>query len=638
MKEKNNRRINRLFNAIFNALRQHSIYRRLIVSFLLIIVIPNLIIGYFSFNISSREMDKNITSSSKRILWNIEQTMNEQLKFYEILAYNVYSNSRLTQLLVKCKTLKESNFTEQASDEYEQCKKEIGEILYQLSPKHDINNLQIVTEYDQFTQLDANGIKRGASIKDLSAFVGSESYQRAIDAEGSPVWFNTSRDKGVFVVEPNESSYLGVYVTLLQSISDPSLNQNKELGVLVINVPCNIFLKTVDLQNMYDENEIIFLSGKTGIVSIMNGIYRINRVPDGETLAQIAEEKNGSFVRKIADTDYIFVFHTSNKTGMAITYMAERRKILSSVYAVRNIIIEVALICIFCALVLSYFVTSSISVPLNRLKKTMEKVGGNDPELAHKYVDDRKDEIGVLGSKFNSMMTRIRNLLDNLIDSEVSRKNEEIRRKEAELDALQMQIKPHFMYNTLNFIRWNAMFTENGEGPVSKMIEEFSNLLRFNTLKTNRLVDINEEIEHLNAYVKVIKFKKELNFRLELNLGDDSIRQFKITKLTFQPIVENAIKYGFTGLDSEGVIQINAQISEGDLLIEIRDNGLGMPQDKVDAINNQLLNGVPVDGSIGIKNVNERIRLHFGNAYGLKISSEEGAYTSVRIHIPCVLE
>jgi sensor histidine kinase YesM len=388
---------------------------------------------------------------------------------------------------------------------------------------------------------------------------------------------------------------------------------------------------------MYDENEIIFLSGKSGIVSIMNGIYRTNRVPHMEILAQIEEEKNGSFIRKISDTDYIFVFHTSEKTGMAITYMAERRKILNSVYTVRNIIIEVAVICILCALVLSYLVTSSISVPLNRLKKTMEKVGENDQELAHEYVDDRKDEIGVLGLKFNSMMTRIRNLLDNLIESEVSRKNEEIRRKEAELDALQMQIKPHFMYNTLNFIRWNAIFAENGEGPISKMIEEFSTLLRFNTLRANRLVDINEEVEHLNAYVKVMKFKKELKFRLELNLEND-ILGYKITKLTFQPIVENAIKYGITGMDSEGIIQINSQISVGDLFIEIRDNGLGMAQERVDIINNQLLNGVPVDGSIGLRNVNERIRLHFGNRYGLKISSEEGIYTSVLIHIPCVLE
>jgi two-component system, sensor histidine kinase YesM len=630
-------KLNMVFKLLLNALRRYSIYKRLILSFLLIIIIPNLIIGFYSFNISSREMDKNISNSSKQILSNIEKTINEKLKFYEKLAYTVYSNPQISDLLVKCRNHKESGKKDEASLEaYEGYKKQIGSILFQISPKQDINNLEIVSDYDQFVQIDNNGKKRGAALRDVIAYTRGENYLKAIKSEGSPVWCNTSKEKDVFVVLPTSSSNLGGYITLLQSIPDPALGQNKQLGLIIINIPCIIFQNMVDLNNMYDENEIVFLSGKSGIVSILNGVYRVNKIPDMEILNEMANKKDDSIIKKISDTDYILVFHTSEQTDMVIVYMAERKKILNSVYNVRNIIIEVTLICILCALLMSYLVTSSISIPLKKLKKTIERVGENDLEL--KYIDNQKDEIGVLGVRFNAMISRIRNLLDNLIDSELSRKNEELRRKEAELDALQMQIKPHFMYNTLNLIRWNAIFAEKGEGTISNMIAAFSSLLRFNTLNTNRLVDINEEIEHLHAYVKVIKFKKEMNFSIKLELENDEILHCKITKLTFQPIVENAIKYGLVSLETEGVININAYTSAGELLIEIRDNGIGIPPERVELINDGLLKRNVNGGSIGLRNVNERIKLQFGEKYGLKVESKEGSYTAVFVHIPCVVK
>lgn len=629
--------LKQVFIIILNILRRYSIYKRLIVSFLLLIIIPNIIIGYYSFNISSREMDRNISSSSKRILDNIEQTIDEKLKFYEKLALSVFSNSQIRDLLIECKTYTETEKTDPDSlEKYELSKKQIGTLLYEASPKQDLSNLQIVSEYDQFIQIDYNGVKRGASLKNHPAFINSPDYLKAISADGFPVWSNSSKEKGVFLVEPVESSYLGGYITLLQAIPDPALDQNKQLGVIVINVPINIFIKTVDLEHMYDENEIVFLCGKGGVVSILNGVYAINRMPDINIVNEMMEKKEGSIIKEISDKDYILVFHTSEKTDMVIAYMAERKKILSGVYNVRNIIIEVTIICILCALVISYLVTSSIHIPLNRLKRTIDKVGENNLEL--EYKDNQRDEIGVLGLRFNDMILRIKNLMDNLISSEISRKDEEIQRKEAELDALQMQIKPHFMYNTLNLIRWNAIFAENGEGPISNMISAFSNLLRFNTLKTNRLVEIREEIDHLIAYEKVIKFKKELDFEIKLNIADDNIINYKITKLTFQPIVENAIKYGLSNIETKGEIKIDMYTSSEDLFIEITDNGAGMPKKQVDIINTGLINGLAAGGSIGLRNVNERIRLHFGAEYGIKVISEEGKYTKVITHIPCLRE
>ena len=629
-------KLKKIYVKILNILRKFSIYKRLIAAFLIIIIIPNLVIGYYSFNISTREMDKNISSSTRRILSNLDKTVEEKLKPYEKLALSVFSNTQLRNLLIECKSLKNKKASDpQAMKKYQDCKSKIGNILFEASPRQDISNLQIVSEDDQFVQMDYKGIKSGASIENVPEYVKGEGYLNAVDSDGSPVWSNSSREKDVYLVEPLRKSYLGGYITLFQSIPDPELDQSGQLGVIVINAPIKIFKDMIDLENMYDENEIVFMCGKTGTVSVLNGVYAVNKMPGTAVINEITGIKEGSLVRKIQNRDYILVFQTSEKTDMTIVYMAERKKILSGVYNVRSLIIEVTIICIFCALAISYVVTSSISIPLRRLKKTMERVGENNLELV--YHDEQRDEIGVLGDRFNAMILRIKNLLGNLIDSEVSRKNEEIRRKEAELDALQMQIKPHFMYNTLNIIRWNAMFAENGEGPISSMIASFSKFLRFNTINTNRLVEIREEIEHLYAYEKVLKLKKELDFAILLDLSDEELLKCKITKLTFQPIAENAVKYGLSGSERPGEINIKISAAAGDISIEITDNGTGMPREQADLINSRLTSGdATSEGGIGLKNVNERIRLYFGQEYGLKVISEEGRYTSVIIHIPYI--
>lgn len=614
-----------------NSFRRLSIYKRLVLSFLIIILIPNLIISYYSFNISSREMDKNISSSTRQVLRDVASSINGKLVLYESLAAKINSNNRIRNLLEECRKINSSQYiNKEMKIKYDENKKEIGNILYQTASSSDISNLEIVSEYDEFTQIDYAGKIAGASLNETAAYRKTENYLKAINADGSPIWADTSKDVGVFRYEDSKVSNIANYITLLKCI--PDVGHNNPLGMIVINIPINVFNGIADLQNMYAENEVLFLAGKKGIISILNKTYIVKRMPDKEILNEISLKKSGNITRKISNSEVIVVFDTFSKMDMSIIYTVEREQIFRGIYLVRNIIIEITFICILCAALLSYFVTASISVPLKKLKNTMEKVGENGLEL--EYKDNYKDEIGVLGYRFNIMLLRIRNLLDNLINEELLRKNEEIRRKEAELDALQMQIKPHFLYNTLDLIRCNAMLEENGEGKISKMIASFSNLLRFNTIKTDKLVDINEEIDHIYAYINVLKLIKKKELSVELYLEDPAICYNKITKFTFQPIVENAIKHGLLGMDSKGVIYIHAFMSEGNIYIEIRDNGKGISEEQCNYLNSGLENGDLPGKSIGLKNVNERIKLFFGENFGLKIVSEVGKYTSVIIHIP----
>lgn len=622
-------KIRKTMGKVTRLVRNLSIYKRLIISFLLIITIPNFLIGYYSFSISSNEMVKKISSSSTQALKSVEFNIKDKLKLYESLAHQINHNEKIRFLLKECRSLKKENDVD-SKKKYDECKIQIGQLLSAYTLSNDSTNLEIITEDDEFRPLSYNnGTKVGARLKDVSNYRKRASYLKTIKLEGWPVWTDTSRESGVFQVQPIGNTNLGNYLTLSSSIQE--VTDDKPLGVIIMTVPTIIFLNMVNLQNMYDANEVVFLAGKDGIISIINGKYIFN-MPDKLIINEIIAMQDGTFVRTIGNKEYILAFGASGTSDMVIAYMVERGKALNTVYKVRNIIIEITVGCILCAMFLAYFVTSSISKPLNRLKKTMESVEEKGLEL--EYEDDSKDEIGVLGHRFNNMLAGIKSLMNDVIDMELSRKNEEIRRRQAELDALQMQIKDHFIYNTLDLIRWNAMFIENGNGSLSKMIEDFSTFLRFSTKKANKLVDMNEEIEHVYAYLKVVQFKKEIKFDVKLDIEDEVILHSKITKLTFQPIVENALKHGLLDIHKQLVISIRPYIANGDLFVEIRDNGVGIHKEKVDKLNDELQKEDYTVGSIGLRNVNERIKLSFGREFGLKMYSKEGEYTTIIIHIP----
>ncbi|HEY5587104.1 MAG TPA: histidine kinase [Ruminiclostridium sp.] len=610
--------------------RKVSIYKRLIISFLIISIIPNLIIVYYTFKISSDEMVKRVSNSSSQAIKSVEFNINDKLKIYETLSNQINQNQSIIDLIKECNASKQRN-DDASKIQYGNEKKEIGRILYKLSFTNDLSNIEIVSNDDEFTQF-SDGVKPIPILKDISSYRQRQNYQKALIGQYWSDWTDTSHENGVFQVNQvngEGTTYLGNYLTLSNPILDDE--NHKPLGVIIITIPTKIFSDMVDFQNMYDENEVVFLTGKLGILYVLNGRYSVD-MPDKSILNKIVAKQQGNFVETIENKENIFSFGKVDKADMVVTYMVEKSKALNSVYKVRNIIFEVTIVCVLCGMLLAYFVTSSISKPLNKLKKTMERVEAKGLEF--EYRDSSKDEIGTLGIKFNNMLQGIRNLMDTVMDKELSRKNEEIKRKQAELDALQMQIKDHFIYNTLDLIRWNAMFIENGEGLLSKMISDFSVFLRFSTKKTNKLVEISEEIAHIYAYLKVLQFNKEMELDIVNYIKDESILHCKITKLTFQPIVENALKYGFGNIKIHPRITISAYNSKGDLFIEIKDNGKGMSKEMRNKLNQQLELEDYKGGSIGLPNINERIKLNFGNQYGLRIETEEGKYTCVIIHIP----
>lgn len=620
---------------IIHFLRRFSIYRRLFFLSLILLIVTNSLVGFFTFSISAREIDRNISGSTRQVLNGLVATIDVKLGRYEALSAQVGASGQVRELLVDMQSLRQGNFTSQKSQaEYARCKRQLENLLYQFALSSDVSNLEILDDCDEFTEIDYDGNAKGASLSDPEQYRRSDEYRRAVEANGSRVWRDSSRDIGVFQYEKSKGFYISGYLTLLQSI--PAFGPQSSLGVVIITVPLSAFEKTVDLRDMYDKDEVVFLAGKKGTAAILNSTYLIDRMPDAGTVGELAAEGGGTSVRKVAGASVLFVAAPVSKLDMTVVYMVGQDQLYKSIFQIRNITIAVAVACILFSLLVSYFVTSSISVPLKNLERTMGQIGPNG--LQAEYRDDRGDEIGVLGEQFNGMLARIRDLLKTLVEEETIRKNEQIKRKDAELDALQMQINPHFMYNTLDLIRWNAMFEENGEGKVSKMLEEFSKFLRFNTVRADKLVTVDEELRHVQSYVAVLRFKDGFHAEITSEMEDEGILSCRIPKLTFQPIVENAVRHGIRSRGQDIRISVAARREGADLVIRIRDNGAGIPEQQLRQINDRLRRNDMSGSSIGLKNVNERIRLHFGEGYGLQLESEEGRYTSVVIRVPAAGE
>lgn len=621
-----------LLYRIVNGIRGLHIYYRLVLSFSIVIIFPSLVIGYISYNISSRELENNIFRYTYQYISNINTNTSERLKKYEDLTYQIYDNSRIRELLAKCREAElVREYRPELYEKYPDNKKELNHILFNSSgnDKH-VLNIEIINDWDEFTQISYDGDKKGGRVKELQKFRDSLYFKKTLNAKGDPVWYDTSKDNAIISSQSIDNYYISNHITLLRTI--PNSDGDIPLGVIVMNISLKIFSDTFKIEEIINSGNLLLL-GEHGVIASLN--ENINGpFLDRDTESVITRLETGKIIRKVNGTECMVTFQKSDYSGWTIVSLIPREALLTSAYTVRRIIFITTIACLILSLIIAYIVTLSISKPLKNLRNVMDSFGENNTDI--EYIDYKKDDIGILGAKFNNMIIRINHLINAIYKVELMKKSEEAKRKQAELDALQMQINPHFIYNTLDVVRWEAISQEKCEGRVSQMIAEFSGLLRLSTKKSGSLVDIQEEFDHVVSYIKVISFSYAENFIIDWNIENESIRSSKITKLTLQPLIENAVVHGFENIKTEKRIRIRGYRTENDVVIEIADNGIGMDGGKLSDIKNELENNGSKGNSLGLRNVNERIKLTFGERYGLHVYSEKGKGTSVVIRIPFI--
>jgi two-component system sensor histidine kinase YesM len=291
-----------------------------------------------------------------------------------------------------------------------------------------------------------------------------------------------------------------------------------------------------------------------------------------------------------------------------------------------KLVIQVGVICLIVSILFFTIIYRSITVPLNQLMGSMRGVKKGSLKV-RKVSEDAKDEVGEVASSYNEMINELNLHIENI-------KEKEKQKALVEFRALQAQINPHFIANTLNSVAWMARMqkAENIENVVTSL----NQLLNASMGKGNDIISIGEELQNLKSYISIqnIKYLKSLDVNFDM---DEDIMECKLLRFLMQPLVENAIIHGLAPKQGQGSIYIKGYRDHNDIVLMVTDNGVGMNEDEI----KELLIGKQESkdsfSGIGLKNVNERIKLTYGNDYGLLIKSQKGMFTTIELKLPVIL-
>ena len=340
-----------------------------------------------------------------------------------------------------------------------------------------------------------------------------------------------------------------------------------------------------------------------------------------EDTAALAALKDGTYVE---DTVIYAVTSVEDSSWRVVGVSFVDELVNRSVREMIGISAGLAGLVLAAALLTSWILSRMLSRPLWGLASAMERFERDADHFSYRPVGGTR-EVRELSQSFGHMVLRIQQLMSTV-------RQEEINLRKTELKALQAQINPHFLYNTLDSIAWMCERGRNTDAV--NMVHALARLFRISISRGHELIPIAKEIEHAESYLQIQKYRYKNQFTYEFDV-DPGCLDYYCNKITLQPIIENSINHGLDLLVEEGCIQVEVLQDGEDILFRVRDNGVGMSQEQVDAI----LEQDPEDRTgIGIRNVNDRLRIYFGAPYGLNITSELDVGTCVEIRMPKVRE
>ncbi len=395
--------------------------------------------------------------------------------------------------------------------------------------------------------------------------------------------------------------------------------------ILDLNAIENLFntsLKGRLGNNLYivdDEGQLVYGTGRGQETVVNKNAYRPIRF--GEHLYYSSKDgKTFMYTASIGNTSWRILVPVSKGDIFNDTH---------------QLFLNILYLLVFCIIAIHYISQKIAQLLVTRLARLEQVI--NDAEagdLSKRYQDGTGDEIERLGESFNQMLLRIDALIQEVAAARIKEKEMEAQKNLAELKSLHAQINPHFLYNTLESI--NSLALIKGANEISRMAVALANMFRFSIKKGGEFVKFRDELDHVENYLKIqkIRYIELFDYIIEI---DPAIYQFSCPKLILQPIVENAIYHGIEDSDKAGKLVITGMIHDGRIKIIIFDNGVGIDPAKLAEINWSLDNDMENtrNDSIGLANVNKRIKLYYGNDFGLKVSSIKGTETTVEINLPC---
>lgn len=436
-----------------------------------------------------------------------------------------------------------------------------------------------------------------------------------------------AKPQDAIITGPNRHSFFDTDDEVISLSREVQSYENGTFrGVILINLNMNKITEICNSFQEKQENFICIINDKGELVyEQQNGRERFafdEKENRQELNTALGKTKESCFRLNYRGEKYLVTRTDMKTTGWTLVSMVPYKSVMAETMAISGVMILAVAITLIVTLLLLNRILTGVVKPLKKLEKYMVQVNPDNMDQRMEILTD--DEIGHLSMKFNQMMDRIRNLKEQVIEEQEDK-------RKYELQALQAQINPHFLYNTLDSIIWMA---ETNDSNIVAMTEALAKLFRISLNKGNEEISLERELEHVKNYLIIQSMRYADKFTYEIS-AEPGVEWCRTIKLILQPIVENCIYHGIKKKRGTGKITIRAYRREQNLIIEVSDDGCGMPEEICRKILSDEIESENISGSgIGVKNVNERIQLRFGKKYGLSYSSEEGVGTTVTYVLP----
>lgn len=574
-------------------MKPQSIQMTISLSFTIVSVISMGILGVSLYNRFVNKMQDMTTQSAEQLLnqtvINLESYLRSMRRISDAMYYTV----------IKDKDLATDTFEEEMNLLYEANKDNLISIACYTNDGRLVAATPVATEKPDLNIVD------------------QEWFTEAV-GQMENVHFSTPHVQNLF----DDPSYRYYWVVSLSQAVELTNSGNSTLGVLLVDMNYSSIEQLLTKANTDNSSEYVYLMDGNGELIyhpkqmlIYTDLYQENNLA-------AAEYEDGSRQEEFLGEKRLVTVRTISYTGWKIVSVVPMSAFDMGISGMRFFVILLVALCMLMIILLNQLVSARIAKPLQRLNASVRdwESGNMNPDI---YVGGSL-EVEHLGRTLRSTVAQIQELMhDILVEQEEKRKSE--------LDALQSQINPHFLYNTLDSIVW-MIEGEHYEDAVF-MITQLASLFRIALSRGKTIIRIGDEIMHARNYMNIQKVRYKNIFSVDFSI-DETILDCCTVKLVVQPLLENAIYYGVECMDGDGEISVIGYRRENDIYIEVKDNGLGMPKETVDALLKEN-NRVRGKGSgVGLINVHNRIRLRFGKPYGLEIESCPDEGTTVRIHLP----
>lgn len=549
-----------------------------------------------SMKFTNTSIFENSSEYTHTIIQQMNQNIDSYIDYMENIAYLISSNEDVQDYLFDEKIDNEGRY------------RILNQLQTILDSRSDIRNVGIISKNGRM--LINDGSKSVNQDLDLNT---QEWYATALEKPNGPILTSSH----VQHIISGERPWV---ITLSRGIRDRSGSGEKE-GVFFIDLNYSAISELCDQSTVGTKGYAFILDAKGNIVYHPQQQQLYNELQT-ENISLIMDTDEDTVLTGTGNDGKLYSISRSEKTGWTVVDCTNVKELLSKSRQAQSVYVLTAIILVIVALLFSRFMARSITLPIQKLRDSMKKVQEGNFSVSDVVVDS-KNEIGSLTKSFDVMTHRIHELMEQNV-------HEQEEKRKSELKALQSQINPHFLYNTLDSIIWMAEGKKNEE--VVLMTASLARLLRQSISNEDEVVPIANEVEYARGYLTIqkMRYKDKLEFQIEV---DSSILYIPLIKLVLQPIIENAIYHGLKYKESKGLLIVKGFMKDGNAVLQVIDDGVGMDEETLAHIYDKHKVNYHSNG-VGVYNVQKRLKLYYGEDYGITYTSELGKGTTATITIP----